>query len=315
MQTRILLIDDDTNLLQTMQRSLRKDFEVHTATSGQQGLDLLRQQGPFAVLVSDLKMPQMDGIEVLRLARKISPETVRILLTGYTDQETAIKATNTGKVFRFLTKPCETQTLMTTLQEATLHYRMLQAKQDLIEETLVGAVGLLSQILGQVNPEALATTNRLKRYSLHIARESEYQELWLVEMAAMLSHIGCLSIPPAVLHTYNTGNTLSPEEAAMLAAHPGEALALLRQISGFEEVSKIIMLAHGTMTEVSPLPLAVSEKETRTTLGGRILQTAMILDNHLMAGLSAQQALEQMVHDDRLDQKLVAACRSYPLNL
>nr|WP_320011086.1 response regulator [uncultured Desulfobulbus sp.] len=309
MHTKILLIDDDTNLLKSMQRNLRRDFKVLTATSGPQGIELLRQEGPFAVLVSDLQMPQMDGIEVLRRARHISPETVRILLTGHTDQDVAIKATNTGKVFRFLTKPCDTQTLLTTLQEASLHYHLVNANQEMIEETLVGVVGLLSLILGQMRPEAQATTNRLKRYCLHIARESGFTELWLVEMAAMLSCIGYLAIPPAILHAHRQGALLLPEQKALLAEYPGVTLELLSQVPGFEEVIAMIGLAH----DIIPSRGSASAiyKTERATQGASILRTAMALDEHLSGGLTPHVTLEQLARDHSLESRLIKTCQSY----
>src|SRR5947209_3169648 len=95
----ILFVDDDSNLLAGYQRNLRKGFRIDTAASGPQALTMLTAQGPYAVIVSDMRMPQMDGVQFLSKAKSVSPRSVRIMLTGNADQKTAIEAVNEGYVF------------------------------------------------------------------------------------------------------------------------------------------------------------------------------------------------------------------------
>ncbi len=100
----ILFIDDDFNLLKSFKRALSQEFRVVTAETPEEGLRIMEHEGPFAVIVSDMKMPGMNGVEVLSYAQEINPDTVRVLLTGYADQQSAIDAVNIGNIFRFLTK-------------------------------------------------------------------------------------------------------------------------------------------------------------------------------------------------------------------
>src|SRR5690242_13315710 len=103
---RVLFVDDEPDLLAAIVRNLRSEhFDVATAPGGAAALDMLRNQGPFAVLVSDLRMPEMDGVTLLQNARKLFPDTVRVLFTGQPDMERAIAAVNEGEIFRFMTKP------------------------------------------------------------------------------------------------------------------------------------------------------------------------------------------------------------------
>ncbi|WP_457577163.1 response regulator, partial [Desulfomarina sp.] len=111
----ILFVDDEVNVLQSMKRQLRKRFTVLTSESRADALALLKKQGPVAVIVSDMRMPGMDGIQLLSQVKALYPDTVRIMLTGNADQETAVEAVNTGQIFRFLTKPCSMSVLVSSL--------------------------------------------------------------------------------------------------------------------------------------------------------------------------------------------------------
>src|SRR5258708_28798973 len=99
---KILFVDDEPNVVEAYQRSLRRDFQNAIATSGAQALEMIAAGGPYAVVVSDMRMPEMDGVQFLTKASELAPDTVRIMLTGNADQQTAIEAVNQGHIFRFL---------------------------------------------------------------------------------------------------------------------------------------------------------------------------------------------------------------------
>ena len=119
---RILLVDDDAGVVDALKRTLRNRFEVDSACDGKEAIRLVLSRGPFAVVMSDLRMPGMDGISLLYLIRQAAPDTVRILLTGHADVEAAICAINQGCVFRFLTKPCPPAALIRALNESIEKY-------------------------------------------------------------------------------------------------------------------------------------------------------------------------------------------------
>jgi DNA-binding NtrC family response regulator len=127
---RILLVDDDIEILDGMQRQLRRDFDVTTTCDAKEAIRLVVAGGPYAVVVSDLRMPGMDGVSLLFLIRKISPETVRVLLTGNADVEAAISAVNQGNIFRFLTKPCPPAILIGALEASVEQYRLSNAGRE-----------------------------------------------------------------------------------------------------------------------------------------------------------------------------------------
>lgn len=135
MSDKILFVDDEQHLLDAMRRQFRGRFNVFTALGGHEGLRILKSDGPFAVIVSDYKMPLMNGLEFLERSREASPDSVRIMLTGYAEHQTAIDAVEKGHVFHFLTKPCDSETLSGALT-AALELHQLGGKLGQIDDFL-----------------------------------------------------------------------------------------------------------------------------------------------------------------------------------
>jgi DNA-binding NtrC family response regulator len=129
----ILLVDDDPSVLEALQRQFRKQFCLHTASGGEEGLTMVRVKGPYAVVVSDCRMPALDGIQLLGLVRKIAPDTVRMMLTGNNDLHTAMEAVNQGEIFRFLTKPCTPEVFRKALEDGIKQYQ-----RNLLKKTVGG---------------------------------------------------------------------------------------------------------------------------------------------------------------------------------
>src|SRR5208282_5972980 len=100
MSERVLFVDDEPQVLEGIQRSLRKQVAIHTATSGAEGLRLLSEMGPFAVVVSDMRMPIMSGAQFLARVREQTPDTVRMILSGHADLAATIAAVNEGHIYR-----------------------------------------------------------------------------------------------------------------------------------------------------------------------------------------------------------------------
>ena len=134
---RVLLVDDEPAILAGLSRQLRGSYDVVTSTDAVTGLDLLENDGPFAVVVSDMRMPAMDGATFLARARNAAGHTTRVLLTGQADVESAVAAVNEGQIFRFLTKPCPVDTLLQCLRDAVDQHRQSQAQHQLLDSALV----------------------------------------------------------------------------------------------------------------------------------------------------------------------------------
>jgi len=158
---KILFVDDEEDILNSFKRQFRKKANISTATSGQEALDLMDSEGEFAVIVSDMRMPIMDGAEFLERAKKKSPNSIRILLTGQTDLNSAISAVNKGQIFRFLSKPCSQELLQDSLKSAIRQYRLINIEKDLLQNTVKGSIELLSELLAIVKPNVFNNFNRI----------------------------------------------------------------------------------------------------------------------------------------------------------
>jgi DNA-binding NtrC family response regulator len=132
MSEKILFVDDSTIILRALQLQLRNRYSVSVASSGQLGLDMMKQEGPFAVVISDMKMPVMDGVTFLKKAKEISPDSILMMLTGNADDKTAIDAVNDDNVFRFITKPCLSELLINSIDAALKQSRLIHAEKKLM---------------------------------------------------------------------------------------------------------------------------------------------------------------------------------------
>ncbi|MDC0358228.1 response regulator [Oligoflexia bacterium] len=243
MSEKVLFVDDEPNILTAFTRQLRKHstFSISTATGGKRGLALIEEQGPFAVVVSDMRMPGMDGIEFLGEVRKVAPNTVRMMLTGNTDQETAVTAVNKGNIFRFLTKPCSTEDLANTVEDAIKHYRLITAEKDLLQNTLSGSIKVLTDILSITDPAAFGQNMSLRDPIRKLAKHMNCKRVWEMEFAAMLADIGCISVPAMLVTRLKKGQPLIPDEEKIVERIPEVSSKLLANIPRLENVSKIVL--------------------------------------------------------------------------
>ncbi len=189
MSEKILLVDDDSNILEGFRRTLSREFLMETALGGEQALKLVADNGPYAVVVSDMRMPGMDGIQLLIRIKSVSPDTIRIMLTGNADMETAVDAINEGSIFRFLNKPCNKEVMAKTLTAALVQYRLVTAEKQLLEHTLSGSIQVLTEVLSLVNPTAFSRAERARRYIHHIVTKMKLGNPWQYEVAAMMSQL------------------------------------------------------------------------------------------------------------------------------
>jgi DNA-binding NtrC family response regulator len=128
----VLFVDDEPNLLDAIRRQLRKRVQVVTATGGEQGLDMIRRHGPFAVVVSDMRMPEMSGVQFLVQVRDLSPDSVRIVLSGQADLQDTIDAVTEGRIFRFLVKPCSPEALWDAVEAGLKLHHMMTTDHEMM---------------------------------------------------------------------------------------------------------------------------------------------------------------------------------------
>lgn len=134
MSEKILFVDDEPAILDGYRRLLRGDYEIDTAAGGTIALEMLAKES-YAVVVADMRMPEIDGAQLLAKIALKHPLIMRIMLTGNSDMQTAVRAVNEGAVFRFLTKPCDKELLRSTIHAALVQYRLSGLKQESLGTT------------------------------------------------------------------------------------------------------------------------------------------------------------------------------------
>ncbi|HEY0253098.1 MAG TPA: response regulator [Kofleriaceae bacterium] len=243
MKPKILCIDDEPNMLASMQLTLRRDFEVVVATSGEQGLQILEATPDIVTIVTDMRMPKMNGAAVLTRARELRPDVTRILLTGQADTQSTISAINDGQVFRYLTKPCQPEILISSLKSAVEHNRLVTAERVLVQETLRGAVAALVDVLALASPMVFGRANRVKKRAVQLAEQVKLPDPWQLDLAVSLSHLGYMSLAPETLERLYSGETLSDEETKQVAKMPAMTEQILSHIPRLETIREILTVA------------------------------------------------------------------------
>jgi len=269
-QARVLCVDDEPRIVQGLSAHLRRRYQVLTAHGGQQALEELKGAGSVAVVVSDMRMPGMDGASLLAEVRRLYPDTVRILLTGEPGRDAVVSAVNKGQIFRFLTKPCPAEELLDCIGAAVEQHRLIMAERVLLQQTLIGCIRALADVLGLTNPVAFGRTSRLRQQVMAFAEYLGCAEgFWQLEAAVMLSQIGYLSLPEALVEKIYYGEKLTQEERILAGGVPEVAGKLLSHIPRLEAVVQILEALGDER---------VAELDDSTGMAARILKLVMEYD-------------------------------------
>jgi response regulator RpfG family c-di-GMP phosphodiesterase len=293
MMDKILFVDDESSVLSGYQRVLHREFEVSIALGGEQGLASIRTNGPFAVVISDMRMPGMNGAQFLSQVRQKVPDTVRMLLTGYTDLNAAMDAVNEGNIFRFLTKPCEKELLVKAIVSGVEQYRLVRIEKELLEKTLMGCIMVLMDVLSAASPEAFGKSRRIAHYVRHLVLKLGLPSTWLFDTAASLSQLGYVTLDTDLIQQAYTDTRMSPEDQARFNAHPKAGMNLLAHIPRLESVAWMIgqQLTKNIPDVVPGVPEPLAKD---IVLGAKILKLALAFDDLRMKRLSIEDAIGQL---------------------
>jgi response regulator RpfG family c-di-GMP phosphodiesterase len=286
MAEKILLVDDDNSVLDGYRRSLSREFSLEIALGGEQALKCAAENGPYAVVVSDMRMPGMDGIQLLSKIKALAPDTIRVMLTGNADMQTAINAINEGSIFRFLNKPCSKEVMAKTLTAALVQYRLVNSEKQLLEQTLSGSMQVLTEVLSLVNPAAFSRAERARRYIHHIVIKMNLGNPWQYEVAAMMSQLGCVTLAPETVEAVFNGEELTPAEQAQYDAHPRVAYDLLSKIPRLEPIAWMIEHQTNPLPEAGPGDLESPDMRR----GAGILRLILAYEKLIHKGASRNEA-------------------------
>ena len=271
MNNKILCVDDEESILRGFQLNLRKDFELHLASDGVEGLEIFEKEGGFALVLSDMRMPRMNGAEMLAEIKKRDHEVSTILLTGHTDFDSAMAAVNDGNVFRMLSKPCPPERLIKVLNDGLEQYDLIRSKRILLDQTLRGAVDALAESLSTAKPLFFGRVQRVRRMANELAMKQDVPNAWRVDVASVFSQLAYLALPENVTEDVYYRRDLSKEVKALLAKFPEDTRNILNKIPGLEEVGEILK-------SVDVQYRFEEEKEDGVRLAASILKVALDFD-------------------------------------
>jgi response regulator RpfG family c-di-GMP phosphodiesterase len=291
-RVQILCVDDEPEVLETLSLALRRSYYVLTATGGDAGLETLGGFPHVAVVLSDMQMPGMNGATFLAQVRRRRPDAVRLLLTGASDIQAAAAVVNEGQIFRFLTKPWSPETLVGAVTAAVEQHRLITAERVLLEQTLRGSIKVLTEVLALANPTAFGRATRIKNLAVELASAAGVEPLWQIEVAALLSQLGCVALPDTTVDKLYLGERLDANEQEAVDRLPELANALLEHIPRLEEIRSVI-LHHRKRFDAA----ATSRRPSDEGLprGARVIRIAVDYDALEAQGCDPDLAVDTMV--------------------
>jgi putative two-component system response regulator len=299
-KSRVLLVDDEPLVLEGLRRSVHAEFVADLAGGPEEGLAKLRKDGPYPVVVSDMRMPGMDGAQFLAIVRTISPDSIRVMLTGHSDMETAVRAVNEGQIFRFLTKPVTAKTLVATLRACVAQYHAARLEKDQLKITIealeqldLGTLTALARAIDAKSAWTAGHSERVTNLALKIghAMGLPAKSLEIMHRGGLLHDIGKIGTPPNVL---DKPGKLEPEETQIMQDHVKIGVRILEPIPCFREALPMVA-QHHEWFDGSGYPAGLAGENI--SLHARILAVAdcydaIVSDRPYRKGLPTREALE-----------------------
>lgn len=305
MNKKILCVDDEPNVLTAYTRFLQKGFDVETATSGEDALRLLDQDGPFAVVVADYQMPGMNGLELLSQAQQFHPETVRILITGHGELDLAITAVNQNSVFQFLTKPCNSGTLLESINLGCRQYQLEIADREIKQQTLQEILKVMSDVLQMTDPETFRMCHSIQDHVRLYCALEKIPDAWQVETAAAFSLIGVVTLPPGLAAKANSNASLSKEERELWDSVPETGARLLESLPRLEKAAEIVRHQNKNL-DGTGTPEAVELTPEQVPLGSKIIRVFNRMIQLELKKMPRHEALNELKKfPDFYDSKIV----------
>jgi CheY-like chemotaxis protein len=310
MSNRVLFVDDEQSLLNGIERRLGASFVLTTASSGADALALMESSEPFAVIVTDMRMPKMDGVQLIKEARLRSPDSVYVMLTGNQDQATAIQALNEGHVFRFLTKPCQSAELIKAVEGGLRQYQLVTSEKELLQNTFCGAVSVMTDVLELSHPHIFDRTERIQEIVRSLQTSLGVEDAWEFKLASRLALLGFAILPDESRGIMNVGDQSTlVDERFRAAADTGRKL--IERIPRLSTVARII----GMQPDVDGSAVIPSPKseETKAVMGATLLRVAVQWDCIAQQGWGQAQAIAELKHSlPRISSEMLQALSELP---
>ena len=321
---KVLFVDDEEGILSAFTSLMRNEDVVASVLQDSTKIgEVLSREGPFAVVLSDMRMPVVDGVALLRQVSRVSPETVRLLVSGYADHEATRRAINEGGISHYLTKPWTDEELRRVVRDSVARYNLASENRHLLEVlhrknsdlrgfldgTIAEMTRLLSDMLNNINPQGAEQVERLRglgRAALSLLPELAPDEIWEIHRALDLFNLGLVVLPAWVQVSLNRAGLGALERFPEARNHHLLAAEMLGDIPGFGGVARVIRLM-GKNYDGSGEPLNEPVAGEEIPLGARLLHILCDLDCQTSSHLTGKEVLERMMElPSRYDARLIA---------
>lgn len=242
---KILIVDDEPDNLALLYRTLRSKYDIAKSTSPLAALEMLKVE-QFDCILSDHKMPEMDGVEFLKRCYEIAPDTMRLIVTAYTDAGILIDAINAAKIYRYIKKPYNPDELMLVVENALQFYQLKSDNNKLVNniKSLFGeTIFAIVDALDSKDPFTSGRSRRVTNYSVNIARSMNLPEelIGKIEIAGLLHDIGMIGVSDDILVKTDK---LTQEEYDEIKKHVMFSVKILDDIKQLKDVVEIIKYHH-----------------------------------------------------------------------
>ena len=294
---KILIVDDEPDNLQLLYRTLRRDYDVVKAQGPLEALDILKENS-FNCILSDHKMPDMDGVEFLKRSYDMYPDTIRLLVTAYSDVEILMNAINYAKIYRYIKKPYSPEELLHIVQLSLEYYQLKEDNKKLIvdlKDLFSGTINAIMDALDSKDSYTLGRSRRVAFYTSKIiaAMDLTKTEKATIELAALLHDIGMIGVQEDILHKVEK---LTDSEREEIRKHVFYSVKILEDIKQLDKVTDIIRYHHEFFNG-NGYPYGVKGEEI--PLGARIISVADAYDSLVSfrpyrEGLSSDEAIKKI---------------------
>lgn len=242
---KVLIVDDEEDNLALLYRTLRQDFQILKTPSPIEALKML-DENPVDIIISDHKMEEMDGVEFLRRSYELYPQSVRLLVTAYSDTKILIDAINYGKIYRYIKKPWDPAELLMIVKAAAEYFQLKQENDRLIfdlKELFSGTVNAIIEALDAKDSFTLGRSRRVTFLSMKMAQflNLSAEETGKLELAGLLHDIGMIGVSEDIL---NKTEALTQSEFEVIKKHVNYGVKILEDIKQLKDVVEIIKYHH-----------------------------------------------------------------------
>ncbi len=278
----ILFVGEDDAGFQELPKHLLDEYSIHSVPTCEEALAGLGKNDDCFLIIVEFSR---DGQAYEDFFKKVGteyPSIVRVLLTTRDNFKQSHATIHAAQEFQLLERPYPPEILLEIIEKGIDRFGIQLGKQQALRRTLLGSVRAMVDILDMVNPEAMGFAKRIRRNVLSTGKALGFNPIWQLELAVMLSHVGCIALPAEVVRKVDQGTPLSPEDKQMFGMHPSIAASLVDNIPKMAPVATIIKHQHECLSKDQPL-------------GSRIIKVALDVDRLERKGKEAADSLGKML--------------------